>query len=461
MNNLESAILLDNILFTITLTISLIVILIYKRKYYDSLEILIFYMFVALSSYNIMIKPIHDYNIVIFRNAFYHYELIGPISFSDILFGGLSIFYIIKIFLKGKVYKKSLIYYIAVRDFIIGAISIVAFFITYNNFYTVNNELIYYRGIISLLIPSVFLINRNLDKQKIFSIFYILMVIDLIDLVSGYFSTIIFSNYVWQRFGNNVTIIDQDTAYTTVAFYSTVLLISFFKKDNGIINKKNIIALLLIVISLFLAFTNEYKEIFGIWAITILLLLLTNLMNIKAYKRFVAVLLIIVFLPALFIVANHYSTSTGILTRIGQTKDLFNYLNETNYLLHGVGLGGKYKRENRTFEKDLGEIKAIDVIKVKESQGYTRTYQVPLLFIIKISGVLGFLIFIFFSSYILFLLYKCFINSDIWLASSTVLIMKMVVSGLLFLSANPIVFTIVIKWLLLKKYYSYHKLIER
>lgn len=44
------------------------------------------YVLCSYSSYNIMVMPIHDYNIAIARNIIYHYKIFGFISVIDIVF---------------------------------------------------------------------------------------------------------------------------------------------------------------------------------------------------------------------------------------------------------------------------------------------------------------------------------------------------------------------------------------
>lgn len=44
------------------------------------------YVLCSYSSYNIMVMPIHDYNVAIARNIIYHYKIFGFISIVDIIF---------------------------------------------------------------------------------------------------------------------------------------------------------------------------------------------------------------------------------------------------------------------------------------------------------------------------------------------------------------------------------------
>ena len=72
----------DSILFIVSLFIAFI--FIFKKTNASLRWFLIMYVLLTYSSYNIMIKPIHDYNIVIPRTAFFHLKIISILSVADI-----------------------------------------------------------------------------------------------------------------------------------------------------------------------------------------------------------------------------------------------------------------------------------------------------------------------------------------------------------------------------------------
>lgn len=86
---MDFLILQDSIVFFLFLAIALIYFLIVAKKNgFNIYTIILFsiYIICSYSSYNIMVKPIHDFNIAIPRTGIYHFKVIGPLAPIDIIF---------------------------------------------------------------------------------------------------------------------------------------------------------------------------------------------------------------------------------------------------------------------------------------------------------------------------------------------------------------------------------------
>lgn len=92
-----SLIILDSIVFFITLIIGFLYVWRFNKKNnigYSFLVLMFFYIICSYSSYNIMVKPIHDYNLAIPRTFIFHFKVFGPLVPLDIL-SVLALFFII------------------------------------------------------------------------------------------------------------------------------------------------------------------------------------------------------------------------------------------------------------------------------------------------------------------------------------------------------------------------------
>ena len=84
LNNL--LIIYDSIVFLVfSLLLPIYIVLQQGSLKFYSVTLFSLYVLCSYSSYNIMVMPIHDYNIAIARNIIYHYKIFSFISVIDIV----------------------------------------------------------------------------------------------------------------------------------------------------------------------------------------------------------------------------------------------------------------------------------------------------------------------------------------------------------------------------------------
>jgi len=393
----------DSILFIVSLFIAFI--FIFKKTNASLRWFLIMYVLLTYSSYNIMIKPIHDYNIVIPRTAFFHLKIISILSVADIFmiitFTIFSLLYLMKnkiIFYKNILL--NIIYIGMIRDLVLLLIGTIGFFIymlnTSSDYYSIADQFRNARGLIYI---SVFLFFTysilNNQKLSFMKIFYIFIFLDLINLGSGFIATLLYKDYVWQRYFLNVVILDQDDTGITM-FYATIFFTSI------IIGKKmklpffyNIVIFMSTVLMV-LTFSKGFFVYLFLLYIFSLVIIAQNKKNFIP-KLFSLLLVIGLLFPAI----SYFSKSSAINTRLAQINDYFTYINHIDSqisLLAGIGYGGFYKESDPSLY-DSGSMKKIDI---KNHTGLRTSIQTPLVCIIKDSGMLGFFIFLIVGFFLLF-----------------------------------------------------------
>lgn len=387
---LEKSIILDSILFYIV-NIYIVVYVMKKNIPYKEKISYILLFIIMNSSYNIMIKPIHEFNKLIPRNFIWNYEIIGPIGIMDLLFFILFIINsidIVRSFKYSKILK--LIY---TREVILVLIAIISFIVNQGYFLDSGKRFfIECKGIIYLfttIILTIKFINRDVKDVDYFKIITII-------LLSGSISLLFFDKYyLWSRYGMTIKIIDQEDAYTismiAIYYYLYKYIRLKSKKDLCLfiilaiqnlmcVYKYNIVYMLLSIAIIFLVMIPKTKLSYFIVNILSIGIVELSLLNIEKIKYMV--------------------TSNAIYTRVFQATDFINeMINRGVYsITFGLGMGTPYLS---TFDiGDSGEVKTIDKA-MDYMSSYRNVVQVPLLGTIKYVGIAGFVIYIIYSIRIL------------------------------------------------------------
>ena len=399
--NLLQAGIVDGIVFILTLVLGLAYVMrtsLGKERLFLSLYVLTTY-----SSYNLMVKPVHDYNLVVPRTFIFHYELFGPLNSVDIIFIFLFFYLLYTYVVKyGFSFPNSgicrAINLIFLRDFFLVLLSLLAFFLFQNFFDYLNissfkDELRFCRGILYFsvlyLLFCFILRDGSLDFLGFFKRF---VVLDVINLVSGYVGTRIYYEYIWERYFLKVSIIDQDDVYTFVVFYfvwTISFLVNFYKTK---LPSKYVAVTFAVFV---LAFFNFYKTLYMFGVVFFLILLFLRFY----YKRrnFVQVC---VFVFAVMLMVNsvlYFASSKSIHTRLAQVVDYFDFVVERSpfLVLTGIGHGGYFIAKTPT--DDAGEIKKVDL---DENEDVKKSLQIPVLTLLKQVGVFGFFVFVLFTFFI-------------------------------------------------------------
>ncbi|CAI1121791.1 hypothetical protein [Serratia entomophila] len=400
----HSLVILDSIFFISLLCIALLVLYFFSRKYKFSpaLTLLLFiYVIFSYSSYNIMVMPIHDFNLPIARTFVYHFKIFSVFSFTDIFF--LIVFTVF--FVQWLTRKKSdpsfifsssapLLRLAAIQGGVIFSISLLgyAFYTSSGGIGSVKNQLLYARGIVyfSAMLLVFYRASKGVGKVEFASLLFVFCVLDFINFISGFIGTYIYTDYVWERYGVKVSIIDQDKIYNYFTLYLFVFISMFFA------NKKRIsLSLILMVIMAVCMLLNIYKFLFAIAAIYLVYDIFVRLVTHRLpIKRFILLLIVAL---ALVHPAVKIFTSKAINTRASQLNDYWTYTGKyfpANII--GIGHGGLYL--SPTGVADKGEIKRIDMDANGEVE-YKRSIQTPLLTQIKNSGILGMLVMLITASF--------------------------------------------------------------
>ncbi|HAT3693757.1 MULTISPECIES: hypothetical protein [Serratia] len=350
------------------------------------------YVLCSYSSYNIMVMPIHDYNIAIARNIIYHYKIFGFISVIDIVF--IIIFFALLAHFtfhsgwfkfRQREYKVAIFLTVAIiiQGCVIGIISTSAFFnhVMQGGLGQIKRQIVYFRGVIyfSVLIYLFFNCTKQLSSLGLYKVLTFFCVFDLINFTSSIAASNIYYDFLWERYGVKITIIDQDKIYNYFTIYSLMIFALFFSR----LPQRFTICLATIVIGAVMYF-NMYKFLFAFAFLFILYDIIISTLNNKIPKLKITItfLICIIALPAMM---NLYS-SKSMNTRSSQMTDYWKYTGQ--YFpasLIGIGYGGLYYSPSGIGDK--GETKKIDLMELDAH--YKRSIQTPFLTQLKNSGLLG------------------------------------------------------------------------
>lgn len=387
---MEFSLKIDSLIFLLSTLFIIIIILSKKIEY----KIKFFYItiFIAFnSSYNIMIKPVHEYNQVITRNFIWHKDIISSFKLYDILFIIIFIYCIPELI---NIIKNKIFYEIFKREFVLIFIGIISYFVTKGyfldggkNFIIALKGIVYFFGAFLFAKKYFILELKEINYIKVFGII----------LISGLVSLLFFDKYfLWVRYGNVIKIIDQEDAYTI----SLLIITFYYIKFRFYKNIKDLIVLSIFFIQNLICM-YKMNIVFYIYLIVLVELFLgkKRLINLKIIMMtLISMLMLVISSSWIFKMIN----STGIITRGSQMKDLWNYMvDKGSYsIMFGIGPGSPYYS---LFDNgDLGEIKSIDNIYA----GYRFGSQTPILSVIKIAGIIGLIIYLYYTIKVIILLFK-------------------------------------------------------
>nr|WP_315291475.1 hypothetical protein [Serratia proteamaculans] len=334
------------------------------------------------------------------RTFIFHFKVIGPLAPLDIVFLLSLVFIGIRKIAQGNLLTFRLdvdtaffIKFILIQGVVIVTISTLAFILhTYGGGKgQLTDQLLYFRGIIYFLVV-VYLYQLAIDDFKrlgFYKLFSLFLVIDVINVISGFISTIIYKDYVWSRYGIHVTIIDQDDVYNFLTVYALLAITFLFTKPI----KRMYIYISILGIG-FLIFGNIYKYIFMLAALFFFYDTIINAMKgkVAVFKILIAALSIVLFTSTIVML----STSKSINTRSAQIDDYWEYTgSKFPASIIGIGHGGQFYSPTET--DDDGEVKAI--LKESSLANYKRNIQTPVVAFIKTIGPLGTIIVLAFLIY--------------------------------------------------------------
>ncbi|HED3709618.1 TPA: hypothetical protein R4186_000580 [Serratia marcescens] len=392
----SSLVMFDSIVFLVFLFIGLSALYIFRKKYKLGVNLTIFllvYIIFSYSSYNLMVMPIHDFNIPVARNFIYHFKLISALSLSDVIIL-FAVFFILVACAVNYAWRpaagtadarvNALVKTVAIQGGLVFIISIVGYMLysSAGGVSSLKNEAMYLRGIM-YFIALAFLFYRCIGEKNNVSFSALLLIfcsLDFINFLSGLIGTFIYTDYVWERYGVKVTIIDQDKIYNYFTLYVFILVSMYFSDRKRIGLTTGLIAIISVCMLL-----NVYKFLFAISALYLIYEIIVRIVSrTLPLKRFLLLLIIggVLIHPAIKIF-----TSKPISTRASQLHDYWQYTGRffpAN--VFGIGYGGLYY--SPTGIADKGEIKKID----EDADGnikYKRSIQTPLITQIKSSGILG------------------------------------------------------------------------
>lgn len=332
------------------------------------------------SSYNIVIKRVQNYNLVIPRTFIYKFKIIGPISVLDILFLMLTVAIFSKIIPALKRYRdvKRYLY----RDVAVYIISTVAY--VFNKGYWLDGGrsfFAYSKGwMYSIVIIT--LVATYCVSQIDFTIPFFII------LINGWLSTLSFSIHdITVRYGNKAAIIDQEDAISISVFLIIYLLMKVIYCSKN--RKRNIIILCVVLVQQVLC---VYKTSIVYLALGIFICFCVNIKGIR--------ILIFALSPSLLcglvILGNRLVsifTSMAISTRLIQFTDSLSYMLNKGALAVLFGLGLTTPYYSTASVGDMGERKAIDL--QNQYAAFWRTnIQTPIISTFKDSGIIGVAIYI-------------------------------------------------------------------
>ena len=378
----------DSVIFLLGVIVSIA--LLWKRsKAFPGLRPFgLLYIGGTLSSYNIMVKPIHDYNLVVARTLLPHGKVLGPLSVLDTLMVLVLLYLIVwsraserRSFRIPREFRLVL-----AKDLFLAAISLVLFLLLAGQTSSpLGGEVAWYRQILYYIV-LFFLGNKFLRRHpdaNLTQVFMTFVWIDVVNFGCGFLSTLVYSDIVWQRYFLNVTIIDQEDPMIAI-MYALVLVYMWVRKSTFGIPRSGILACVLITV---LLLANFYK---GSIAYILLFLPFTAVYAIvhrrNSFRPLVASLSILP-VGALFYWIFFVAFSAAPLqTRESQFTDLTVFMSQLGdaYPIVGIGNGTLYERFHT--DEDQGEVKAIDL---EENAGKASVMQSPGAQIYKATGLPG------------------------------------------------------------------------
>ncbi|BEO36787.1 hypothetical protein SMQE08_08750 [Serratia marcescens] len=392
---------LDSVVFFITLIVVSVYVRHFNKKYkmgFAFLVLMFFYVICSYSSYNIMVKPIHDYNLAIPRTFIFHFKVIGPLVPLDILCVVTLLFIVLRKLSSASPTLISInstvsvyVKYMVLQGGFFAILSTVSFFVYLQSGGkgVVTDQLISFRGVLYFIIFIYLfqLCSNRVKEMDFYTLFKFFVIVDFINAVSGFISSLIYKDYVWSRYGMNISIIDQDDVYNFFTIYAVLLVSLFLTKPL----KRKSIYLLSIIIGI-LVYANMYKYVFVVGAIYFIYDFVINALKGRiAILKLGAVAIAAVFLASAFLML---STSKSMNTRSGQISDYWEYTgSKFPANLIGIGNGGQFYSPTDT--DDDGEIKVID--KENNATSYRKSIQTPFVSFIKVVGPLGIIVLFGFS----------------------------------------------------------------
>lgn len=386
---MESLILLDSTIFLLGCILGGTIIFLRLRESRRLTWFGLLYLVGTYSSYNIMVKPLHDFNRVVPRTAFFHLEVIGPFAPADLL--GLLLLPILVLSQAryGPIsFVPRFLRPILVKDAWIAMLSLIGFLTIQHAVETrLTDELLWFRGLLyyallfCLVLPYLRDSRRPYGFRHLFFTFYW---VDVVNLASGLGATLVYQDHVWQRYGFPVSIIDQDDATTIALFY---LLLYIFGLGLGPrISRRPEYTLSLAVIA-GLTIMNFYKTNFALAGLLIVFAFATSILfRRQIYWR---TILLSAMLPLAFVGLFAFldtGNTTALKTRSQQFRDYWHFATALGpeRVAFGMGNGTYFLRGANP--SDGGEIKAIDRAR---TPGLARSIQTPVLNVLKIAGVFG------------------------------------------------------------------------
>lgn len=444
----------DAVLYVITVLIG-VGIAIHRLNHDRSLLwFALLYIAGTYSSYNIMIKPIMDFNLVVPRNFLYHYKLLGPLSMLDLLMILCCFIFVAKSIynLKVPLVVPQPLRLVLYRDVIIIFVSALAFVLLKDiSGSRLQNEIIWYRqlfyyiGLFSLIAAYVKYRDNSFDFERTFITFLLL---DTVNFLSGFIATtFIYKGITWQRYFLNVSIIDQDD-YPIAFVY--LLLAMLFIVLNKKATKSKICNILIFSIALLVLF-NFVKGIYLFALLFIPFLFFTSLRtNSKnTYRSLFALLLMVpaaLFLLYVFtVVGSKYSSSLN--TRSDALHDYLDTVNSYGSIYHLIGTGnGTYYTRNYS-DEDKGEIKAIDKENYENKVFIMQTIFTQFY---KAGGLVGIICYIVLSSVAIYTLISSQLNNHPYSIVVTYHLCVIILLNFMFFAPEASVsFTVVKEYLLL------------
>ncbi len=405
---MSTLIFFDSLVFVVGLIAGGFVLYLQTRRSFFLFLFGLLYLLGTYSSYNIMVKPIHDYNRVIARTFFYHQKVLGPLAVVDLLVLILLVTCVVLIGVRRPVpFLPKIFRPVLARDLLIAFISLIMFStLRMETGSSFTRELIAFRGLPAYLLLFLLIgcFTKNITGYGFTHVFKTFVYLDVINLASGLASALIYRSYVWERYGFKITIIDQDDAYSITIVYALLLV---YAVTTGRTVYPSLFYHFALTFFSVLVVINFYKLNF---ALGFFFLLFTAALSFKARThkpllRFIAifsVLPLVLYGVAYF---GFFGNTTPIDTRLGQLTDLLTAMQEHGeaYLFAGLGSGTFYQRTSNT--GDGGEIKALDL---DRNPNVISSFQVPIFNVFKVAGLLGLTLHLVLSAVSVWVLFKAF-----------------------------------------------------
>jgi len=394
--NLLSAALSDALVFIFELILSAA--FIFKRHKGFERLFFIFYSLVTFSAYNIFIQVVHDYNLPIARTALFKVPVFLNLYLLDIIALIACIIIFARVFLgRSKMHympssSHGLMYQYYIRDVTLFFLSTVSFFllIISDNLVDPASQLRPLRGLaLGVFFGWMYfqLAHKINGYPKLYYVLTTFVILDSINILGELISAPYFGQYLWDRGGHKVLLVDQANFMLALCYLPLLFSWRRFGKSVSFFGWIILLALLY----------DYIKGLYFFIPLSIFLFVFVLFLSKGRIPKLFFSLTVPALLVGIMVLPNIFNDRAISGTRSIQLNAYLDYIEKNPPMaILGSGIGGMFPVYEETGDK--GSIKEVDR-KASSNNNFQVQFQIPFIYYYKIAGILGLGVVLFAFSY--------------------------------------------------------------